>query len=454
MTVHPLVEYFRCPDQFAQLEARAPLPADQGYFRFGDTVCYGRQSAGPPAPQPGGSLVDAARSVSSVDGKVGLPFDLSEVVANLLLERYPHAAPGSLLGRASASGIARTAYYAVRPALPVGVRRHLQRLRLKGWRTTTFPRWPVDTAVETLMKDAVRLVLARMGVSEFPFIWFWPDGSPGCVMMTHDVEGPAGAAFCDQLMDLDESFGLKSSFQIIPEVRGALTGDVVHRFRSRGFEVHIHDLNHDGRLFSDEALFLRRAERINQYARTFACRGFRAGAMYRRQDWLMALDVAFDMSVPNVSHLEPQPGGCCTVMPYFIGGLLELPLTTVQDYSLFHILGDYSIALWQEQVELILANSGLVSINAHPDYLTGTREREVYTKLLAYLSRLRAERHVWVAQPTQIDSWWRNRHEMRLVPDGSSWRIEGPGSERACLAYAKVDGAHVLFEVDRSPKAA
>ena len=29
-------------------------------------------------------------------------------------------------------------------------------------------------------------------------------------------------------------------------------------------------------------------------------------------------------------------------MPYFIGHVLELPLTTAQDYTVFHVLGDYS----------------------------------------------------------------------------------------------------------------
>ena len=75
------------------------------------------------------------------------------------------------------------------------------------------------------------------------------------------------------------------------------------------------------------------------------------------------------MSVPNVAHLEPQRGGCCTVMPYFLGHVLELPLTAAQDYTLFHILGDYSTRLWQEQIDLILEQNGLVSFIAHPDYL-------------------------------------------------------------------------------------
>ena len=36
-------------------------------------------------------------------------------------------------------------------------------------------------------------------------------------MMTHDVEGPPGCDFCDQLMDLDDRFGIKSAFQLMPE---------------------------------------------------------------------------------------------------------------------------------------------------------------------------------------------------------------------------------------------
>ncbi len=94
----------------------------------------------------------------------------------------------------------------------------------------------------------------------------------------------------------------------------------------RGFEVNLHDLNHDGRLFADKDAFLRHARRINDYAREFGCEGFRSGAMYREQGWFGAFEFSYDMSVPNAAHLEPQRGGCCTVMPYFVGNILELPL--------------------------------------------------------------------------------------------------------------------------------
>ena len=44
-----------------------------------------------------------------------------------------------------------------------------------------------------------------------------PTARESCAMMTHDVEGPAGTAFCDRLMDLDDSFGIKSAFQLVPD---------------------------------------------------------------------------------------------------------------------------------------------------------------------------------------------------------------------------------------------
>ena len=181
-------------------------------------------------------------------------------------------------------------------------------------------------------------MLEHRGIRRMPFVWFWPDGAEGCVMMTHDVESTAGRAFCGELMDLDDSFEIASAFQLVPEAESfeGLWGAI----RSKGFEVNLHDLNHDGTLFQNKREFMRRAAKINRYAREFQCQGFRSGGMYREQTWYDAFEFDYDMSVPSAAHLEPQRGGCCTTMPYFIGDILELPLTTTQDYSLFHILGE------------------------------------------------------------------------------------------------------------------
>jgi len=444
-------EYFRCGDDVFPHDSGAAATVDEGYFTFdGGAVCYGRPFRGLTVKHVNGDrLPDLAIDGCAPSGKALLPLDLSEVVTNLRRERYRRLPPRAEL--VTGANMVRRLYYTVRPLLGVTVRKHFQRLRLSGWNTIPFPRWPVDASVDTLMRSAMKLALRNSESHRIPFIWFWPDGADAGVMMTHDVEGDRGLNYCDGLMDVDESFGIVSSFQIVPTFGADKVCAVIQR---RGFEVNLHDWNHDGRLFRNKRLFLERAKLINAHADRLGCRGFRSAVMYREQDWFDALDFDYDMSVPNVAHLDPQRGGCCTVMPYFVGDILELPLTTIQDYSLLHVLGDYSIALWRQQIDLILAEHGLISFIVHPDYIRTTRENYVYMQLLAHLDRLRAHRKLWVAPPGDIERWWRQRHAMRLVRDAAGWRLVGEGSSRARLAYAVLDGERVTYEVDDQQRGA
>jgi len=440
-----LVDHYRCPTDLAAFGITDELSPTPSFFTLGQTMCYGRRSGG---AKRGRALVDVAGEVVVGKGYVDLPFDLSEVVTNLQQERYQQGGQG-LVQRVSAAEITRQVYYGLRPLLGVSIRKRLQKVSLSGWERIAFPRWPVDFTVENLLAFAMRQVIEATGIQRVPFIWFWPDGVPSCTIMTHDVESEEGRDFCGKLMDLDDEYGIKAAFQVVPEHRYAVSAAYVDAFHRRGFEVNVHDLNHDGQLFRSRRVFSERAVKINEYARKFQSRGFRAGIMYRRQEWFGALDgFSYDMSVPNVAHLEPQRGGCCTVTPYFIGHLLELPLTTIQDYSLFHILEDYSIAPWVTQIDQIIARHGLVSFITHPDYLVEDRGRAVYTELLAHLHQLRCDGRTWIALPREVDAWWRRRNEMTLVKAADSWRVEGAERERARVAYARLEGDQLVYEIE------
>jgi hypothetical protein len=446
--VQSLIDYFRCPAEFAALgtidDGLSPV---SGYFAFNGLTCYGRPHGAVTADAVD-QLPEVSRFVTCERGCVRLPFDLSEVVTNLRHERYARTV--GTVERFTKSPIVQASYYLIRPVLPVGVRKHFQKVSLSGWEAIPFPAWPVDLTVDHLMAQVMALMLKSRRIERIPFVWFWPDGAPSCGIMTHDVEHAAGRDFCGRLMDLDDSRDVKASFQIVPRGRYRGSQELAKQVRRRGFEANVHDLNHDSHLFRDEQRFLRRVVRINAYGQWFQTRGFRSAAMYRRQEWFDRLEFGYDMSVPNVAHLEPQRGGCCTVMPYFIGNILELPLTTIQDYSLFHIVGDYSIDMWKTQVELLVANHGLVSFLTHPDYLIDQRAQTVYINLLDYLSALRAQGRIWLGLPGEVDKWWRNRSQMTLVGDRDRWRIEGPDSRRARVAYATLQSDAVVYEVERS----
>ena len=442
------LDHYRCPETFATFTLSGELSEDSGYFRFGpDTICFGRSSSGFRAGHATDELYDALTDVALDGAMLQLPFSPSEIVANLRYERYASASNrnGKMLHGESAL---RKVYFLVRHLLTVSVRKHLQRIRLRDWNEIPFPGWPVDPTVERILEMLLILLLKAHAVDKIPFVWFWPNGFPSCAIMTHDVEALPGRDFCSHLMDLDDAYGIKSSFQIVPEGRYPVSKGFLNTIQGRGFEIDIHDLNHDGHLFSDRERYLRRAERINRYSREYGAAGFRSAALYRNLDWFEALDFSYDMSVPSVGHLEAQRGGCCSVMPFFIGKILELPVTTTQDYSLFHILNHYSIDLWKRQLTLIMEKHGLASFIVHPDYILEHRARDTYKALLAYLSQLRSEGKIWIALPREVDHWWRERSQMRLSRRGNKWEIEGPGKERARVAYASLEEDCLVYHLE------
>jgi hypothetical protein len=435
-----LTQYYRCPGHYFRLALKGPLSATSGYFRLGDATLYGNYCGRELSSVPGADLVDASRDTRMEEGVMYLPFDLEQAMDNLRCERYVDTRKnGGVM-----TALAKT-YYLARPMLPFALRSYLKKLHLNGWEKMSFPRWPVDCSIENLTTQLLQFAVRSKGAGRIPFIWFWPEGAPGCAIMTHDVETQAGYDFCSTLMDVDDSFGIKASFQIVPEERYGVSAGFLNSLRDRGFEVAIHDLNHDGHLYKDREQFLRRAAKINAYGKQYGAEGFRAAVLYRKQQWYDALQFSYDMSVPNVAHLDPQHGGCCTVMPYFIGNILELPVTTTQDYMLFHILNDYSISLWRRQIDLIMEKHGLMSFLVHPDYVMKAREMSIFQELLAHLARLREKTRVWITTPGEVNRWWRQRAEMRLVEDGEGVRIEGAGKERARVAYASDQNGRLIF---------
>jgi glycosyltransferase involved in cell wall biosynthesis len=445
---NPLQEFFRCPTNYGNIAQKGTLAGQPGFFRFGPGLtCFGRLSSAAASSSSRSDLRDVANQLEIHDGRIALPFDLAEVASSLRMETYT-GQMSDRQTRLGANPLVRKLYYWTRPILPVFVRSSLQRVWLRGGLNNSFPRWPVDQSADQLFEKVMIAAIRANGGRYIPFIWFWPDGKQAAFLLTHDVEDAAGKAFCTSLMEIDDDYGFKSSFQIVPEERYSVSEDFFDEIRERGFEANIHDLNHDGNLFRSHTEFLQRAERINEYARKFGVSGFRSGVLYRNLLWYDAFRFEYDMSVPNVGHLDPQSGGCCTIFPYFVGNVLEIPVTLTQDYSLFHILNQYSIDLWKEQIGIIKRNHGLVSVIIHPDYVMDEKPRAIYRELLAHLAELRDREGVWAALPRDVNKWWRQRNAMRIVPEGDGWRIEGEGKESARIAYAHIVNDELAFSFE------
>lgn len=293
-------------------------------------------------------------------------------------------------------------YYVLKPLLPRALTRLLRRVyRHSGPSTDQMP-WPVEDRYAKFLWCILEEVSKRNITQPRPL---WPAGHRFALVLTHDIETGSGQSFVRTVADLEERLGFRSSFNFVPE-RYPIDRTLIDELRQRGFEIGIHGLKHDGRLFSSHAEFERRAVRINSHLKEFGAVGFRSPLTHRNPEWMQSLDIEYDLSFFDTDPFEPIPGGAMSVWPFFIGHFVELPYTLVQDYTLTDVLNEHTPALWLDKVEFIREVQGMALLNSHPDYLKDPARFEIYS---AFLYAMRDQTDIWHALPRVVAKWWRNR---------------------------------------------
>jgi peptidoglycan/xylan/chitin deacetylase (PgdA/CDA1 family) len=297
-------------------------------------------------------------------------------------------------------------YYILKPLLPRVLTRFLRQHYQNPKQVAKQISWPIeDHYVKFLWNVLAEVLKSVPNVKPAPL---WPDGHRFAFILTHDVEDADGQKFIPAVADLEEEFGFRSSFNFVPE-RYPIDLGLVDELRQRGFEIGIHGLKHDGKLFSSRKEFERRAARINQYLREFDAVGFRSPLTHRNPEWMQALNIEYDLSFFDADPFEPIPGGTMNVYPFFIGHFVELPYTLVQDYTLTAVLNQHTPNLWLDKVEFLREVHGMVLLNSHPDYLKSPENFRIYS---AFLSAMHIQNDAWHALPRDAACWWRVRTEV------------------------------------------
>lgn len=298
-------------------------------------------------------------------------------------------------------------FYRLKPLIPRQVQLAGRRALIRRQRPPAFPAWPLDFSVERLALLLGRCLLAAAGREELRFRWFWPADHRFAAILTHDVESAEGLRLASVIADLEEERGLRSSFNVVADDYPVDEG-ILRDLRSRGFEIGVHGVHHDRSLFSSRASFEAQLPLVAAAADRFEADGFRSPSTHRVFEWLADLPVRYDCSVPNSDPYEPQPGGCCSPWPFFVGDVVELPWTLTQDHTLFTLLQHDSIELWLRQMEQLRSSGGLVQALTHPDpgYLGEERNRTRYVELL---DALVDHSDAWCALPREVAAWWRDR---------------------------------------------
>jgi len=299
----------------------------------------------------------------------------------------------------------KRAYYFLKPVLPRAFTRLMRQIYQNPKKATSQNPWPIDDRYTQFLWNILARILQETPGQELAIKALWPHSKRYSFVLTHDVETQIGVDFMRKVADLEEELGFRSSINFVPE-RYHVDMNLVDELRSRGFEIGIHGLKHDGKLFSSKKEFDRRAVKINRYLKEYGAVGFRSPLTHRNPEWMQALEIEYDLSFFDTDPFEPIPGGTMSIWPFFLGHFVELPYTLVQDYTLTAVLGETSPRIWLEKVDFIEKNHGMALLNSHPDYLKEPDNLKVYS---TFLSAMKDRSNYWHALPRDIAQWWRSR---------------------------------------------
>ncbi len=295
-------------------------------------------------------------------------------------------------------------YYSLKPMVPralqILVRRRATRLKLHR----SLKTWPINPAA-----------------SKPPEGWKgWPKGKKFAFILIHDVDTAKGHSRCRHLMALESELGFRSSFNFVPE-RYEVSADLRHDIVRNGFEVGVHGLKHDGKLFLSRRIFEASAVRINYYLKKWNCTGFTSPSMLRRLEWMQALDISHATSCFDTDPFEPQPVGVNTIFPFWVNGhpsnrgYVELPYTLPQDHCLFVMMRERDPDIWKMKLDWIAVHGGMALLNSHPDYMKfgrgelGMEEypKAYYETFLRYVKEEYAGEY-WHVLPSTLADFWRD----------------------------------------------
>jgi len=323
----------------------------------------------------------------------------------------------------------RDLYYLLKPAIPLRVRRAARRALSIRQRRRFERCWPIDEA-------------SGRPPDDWPG---WPGGKKFAFVLTHDVEGTRGLHRCRELAAMESRLGFRSSFNFVPEGEYATPPSLRAFLTGAGFEIGVHDLHHDGKLYRSRKAFELNAERINHYVKAWGAAGFRSAFMLHNLDWLHRLHVLYDASTFDTDPFEPQPDGVKTIFPFWVPGpssaftapltstaldfvskdsdlatvpkgrsgvgYVELPYTLAQDSTVFLVLGESTTDIWTRKLDWVASRGGLALLNVHPDYMSFDEPSRasdhahygagLYEQFLTYAMG-RYGREAWFALPHEV----------------------------------------------------
>ncbi len=296
-------------------------------------------------------------------------------------------------------------FYLVKPLIPRWLQIYIRQRKASIILSESADVWPIDEEA-----------------SKIPDGWKqWPENKQFALVLTHDVELKGGCNDSLRLAKIEKAIGFRSCFSFVPE-RYHISEKLLATIRDLGFELAVHGLKHDGKLFSSQKIFLKRSKKINYYLKSWNSKGFYSPSMHHNIDLVHEFNIIYDQSTFDTDPFEPQPIGVGKIFPFVVESeakqsrYIELPYTLPQDHTLFIVLKMTDISCWKTKLDWIAAKGGMALIKTHPDYMSfdGSARRgrypvKYYIEFLEYVKSQYGGSY-WHVLPYQMAEFWNNSY--------------------------------------------
>jgi hypothetical protein len=294
--------------------------------------------------------------------------------------------------------------------------------------------------VECLRTVFLASLVVSTGLA-IPRIAFWRKGKSHALAISHDVETKLGLEDgAGRCADVESKLGVRSTWNI-PSERYPLSSQLLISMASAG-EIGGHDTKHDGRLIFES--FENKVERVGRCKSRLESlckrevRGFRSPLLQHGRELLDALGETgymYDSSAPSWEPLSPtslKPHGVGTVFPFFVSGVLEIPVSLPQDHQLIRVSGLTASEAVDELFRVsqsIRGVGGACVLLVHPDYEFGQPENtEEYYRLL---EKFKSDPECEILTLGELAEWWTHRANARIETHNGNLSIQYGDKDRA-----------------------
>jgi hypothetical protein len=294
--------------------------------------------------------------------------------------------------------------------------------------------------VECLRTVFLASLVVSTGLA-IPRIAFWRKGKSHALAISHDVETKLGLEDgAGRCADVESKLGVRSTWNI-PSERYPLSSQLLISMASAG-EIGGHDTKHDGRLIFES--FENKVERVGRCKSRLESlckrevRGFRSPLLQHGRELLDALGETgymYDSSAPSWEPLSPtslRPHGVGTVFPFFVSGVLEIPVSLPQDHQLIRVSGLTASEAVDELFRVsqsIRGVGGACVLLVHPDYEFGQPENtEEYYRLL---EKFKSDPECEILTLGELAEWWTHRANARIETHNGNLSIQYGDKDRA-----------------------